>query len=236
MSTSIGTAVVGDPRLKKLRAMQMLEMRLKSHTLQEIADEFRVSIDTVQRHLDWAVREGAIQKHEESILERLVPKAIKAYEKALDADTPDIFVAKDILSHLMKLSERIEKRTEHVEELSLTAWLKTRKATDVGRHDASGARGNDVPGALPVVEVRAEDVRPGEADAGSQDATGAAREDPFRPAGHGDREVPRHAAAGPAEVGPPIDGELVSTEPASAGRADGEASLDAIDTEVVVAP
>lgn len=208
MSTSIGTAVVGDPRLKKLRAMQMLELRLKSHTLQEIADEFRVSIDTVQRHLDWAVREGAIQKHEEAILERLVPKAIKAYEKALDNDTPDIFVAKDILGHLMKLSERVDKRQEHVEELTLNAWIKSRKATDVGRHGntADAAREDSL-----RVAVHDEGPVPGHAPAGPAE-TGEASDREQLPA------ITASASREACEVGVhTVDGEVVGSEAGTAG-------------------
>jgi DNA-binding CsgD family transcriptional regulator len=205
MSTSPGTAVVKHPQTKRLRAMGMLEMRVKSRTLQEIADEYRCSIDTVQRHLEWAAREGNILKHEETILERLIPKAIAAYEKALDNN--DVFVAKDLLGHLMKLSERVDKRQEHVEELSLNAWLKTRKQTDRGR----GGEGDP-------------------------DSTGSEGGDPGYAARNGDIEVRGYAAAGPAEVGPPVDGELVSTLEPAAGRADDEAVIDAIDTEVVVAP
>lgn len=180
--------------------MGMLEHRIKGWTLQEIADEYRCSIDTVQRHLDWGAREGNILKHEETILERLMPKAIKAYEKALDAEVPDIFVAKDLMAHLMKMSERVEKRTEHVEELSLTAWLKTRRQADVGKHsDTAGGEGGD----------------------------------PLHAARTGDIEVRGDAAQGPAEAGPPVDGELVSDVEPAAGGTTGEAGIDAIDTEVV---
>jgi hypothetical protein len=185
--------------------MGMLECRVKGWTMPEIAAEYRCSIDTVERHLEWAVREGQIQKHEETILERLIPKAITAYEKALDRD--DVFVAKDLLGHLMKLSERVDARREHVEELSLTAWLKTRKRTESG-----GVRSPS---------------------AGDQDSADAAREDPLRVAGAGDGEVPGDAEAGPPEAGTVIDAEcvpVVGPEPASA---DGESGFDAVDAEVV---
>lgn len=179
-----------NPETKRLRAMGMLEMRLRNHTLREIADEYRCSTDTVDRHLMWAAREGNILKHEEDILSRLVPKAIATYEKALD--TNDVFVAKDILGMLAKLSERVDKRTEHVEELSLNAWLKTRQRTDAG--------------AIP----------------GSEDPAGRSREDALSSDSRDVGALPGHVPEGPAPVGAVHDAVLVPDGEPPAGRAAGK--------------
>jgi hypothetical protein len=181
--------------------MGMLEHRIKGWTLQEIADEYRCSIDTVQRHLDWGAREGNILKHEETILERLMPKAIKAYEKALDAEVPDIFVAKDLMAHLMKMSERVEKRTEHVEELSLNAWLKTRKATDVGRHATDSESADPLYAARTGDEQVRGDAAQGPAEVGE---TSGREQLPAIPAsaGRADGETGVHV----------VDGEIVDSE------------------------
>jgi hypothetical protein len=113
--------------IKRLRAMMMLEQRVSGVPLLEIAKTFNISQDAVRDNLDWAAREGLIQQHEETILSSLVPKAIAAYEKALTAKDPDVFVAKDVIERMMRIAERIDKKQEHKEEFGLSAFLRLRK-------------------------------------------------------------------------------------------------------------
>lgn len=162
------------PQVKRLRAMQMLEMRVSGKKIVDIAKHFNCSDDTVARTLDWAAREGLIQDAEEKILQGLVPAAIAVYEKALKEG--DTFVAKDILGHLAKISDRVAQRQEHVEELSLAAYLRTRRER---LDDAAGtqAAGEIGPPDITVEAISVDDA-PAKAspvkDSGKRRVSGAA--------------------------------------------------------------
>jgi hypothetical protein len=71
-----------------------------------------------------------------------VPEAIRVYTDALTKNN-DTFVAKDVLTHAMKIADRLAARKEHEEELSLTAWLRTRKEKldDAARATSEGPSG-----------------------------------------------------------------------------------------------
>lgn len=74
-----------DPALRRLRAMRFIEGRLHNMSIGEIAAEFNLSEKTISREIDWAKRHNLVADYEEQILGNLVPKAIKAFEIALDA-------------------------------------------------------------------------------------------------------------------------------------------------------
>jgi transposase-like protein len=77
-------AVIRDPAEKRLRALMMLEMRLKqAASLEEIAKAFNVAPKTVQKNLTWARKAGLIADAEDKILQELVPAAHEALLKAL---------------------------------------------------------------------------------------------------------------------------------------------------------
>lgn len=223
------------PEVKRVRAMGMFELKVKGWTHEEIAAEYRCSTDTVARLLDWAAREGQILKHEEAILDRLMPKAIAVYEKALDNN--DVFVAKDLMATLSRLSERIDKRQEHVEELSLAAYLKTRRRTEnpdrgvgVAVQQQAGVHGPVQP--LEVIEA---EFRAGDDDGTGEDEAGASRLEPLRPDGSGLGEVPRDAEEVPAGTGEDAGAGGVPEESVGAGGADGSAGIAGDDPEAVPA-
>jgi hypothetical protein len=84
-------AVIRDPAERRLRALMMLEYRIKNAaSLEQIAKEFNVAPKTVQKNLTWARRAGLVADAEDKILQELVPAAHEALKKALtvgDAET-----------------------------------------------------------------------------------------------------------------------------------------------------
>lgn len=110
-----------DPELQRARAMAMLKMRMRGLNYAEIAQHFDCSIDTVQRAMSWANRNGLAREYEQSILTDLVPEALKVYSKELA--NGNIRVAKDVLDKMVSLGERFEKREQVQEAQSLGAYL-----------------------------------------------------------------------------------------------------------------
>jgi hypothetical protein len=79
-----GNGIIRDPQQKKLRALLMLEHKVKyTASSQEIATEFNVSIDTVKRTLSWARKAQLSVEVEDRILEELMPLAHEAIKLAL---------------------------------------------------------------------------------------------------------------------------------------------------------
>ena len=77
-------AVIRDPDERRLRALMMLEYRIKNAaSLKQIAKEFNVAPKTVQKNLSWARKAGFVADAEDKILQELVPAAHTAILKAL---------------------------------------------------------------------------------------------------------------------------------------------------------
>ncbi len=111
---SPGYVKVGhSPELYRLRAMEILQLRMRNHTLDTIAKTMGVSVDTVRRSLEYATREGLTKQYESDLISKLVPKALTVLEEALDK-TSDVKVAMHIVDKMVKLGERFAKG-EHVE-------------------------------------------------------------------------------------------------------------------------
>jgi transposase-like protein len=67
-----------DPDLRRLRALRIVEMRIRGKSIPEIAREFGVEDKTVHRDLSWAKKAELVIKAEDKILRELVPAAHKA--------------------------------------------------------------------------------------------------------------------------------------------------------------
>lgn len=77
-------AQVHDPAEKRLRALMMLEMRVRrAASMADIAKEFNVSEDTVRRALTYARQAGLVAEAEDKILQELVPAAHDAILRGL---------------------------------------------------------------------------------------------------------------------------------------------------------
>lgn len=75
---------IRDKDLQRLRALMMVEYKVRNNaTYADLAREFKVSQDTVQRDLTFAKRAGLIVKYEDKILEELVPSALKAIKEGM---------------------------------------------------------------------------------------------------------------------------------------------------------
>jgi len=85
-----------DPDLRRLRALRMIELRIKGNSLKQIAEEFGVSTDTVDRTLSWAKKAELVVEAEDKILRELVPAAQNAILAVL-AGTDDEVKAKTAL-------------------------------------------------------------------------------------------------------------------------------------------
>lgn len=114
--------------------------------MEQIGNEFGCSPDSVARQLKWAAREGLIEDHEERILNDLVPEALRIYSEKMKNDN-DAYLARDVLMILTKLGERVAARREHVEEMTLSAYMRLRKEmTDESANqalpDAKGRAGD----------------------------------------------------------------------------------------------
>ena len=122
----LGAPLVKEPEIRRVRALQMLQRRIAGGTMEQIGQEFGVSPETVSRQLKWAAREGLIEDHEERILNELVPEALRIYSEKMKKEN-DAFMAKDVLMILTKLGDRVAARREHVEEMTLSAYMRLRK-------------------------------------------------------------------------------------------------------------
>ncbi len=79
-----------DPDLRRLRALRMIEMRIKGKTLAEVAKEFGVSKDTVERSLSWAKKAELVVQAEDKILRELVPAATAALRAVLAGENDEV--------------------------------------------------------------------------------------------------------------------------------------------------
>jgi hypothetical protein len=83
-------AVIRDPQLKRLRALMMLDYKLRhSATHAQVGKEFNVSEKTVMKTLTWARRAGLFVEAEDKIVQELVPLAHKAIAVGLEEGGPE---------------------------------------------------------------------------------------------------------------------------------------------------
>lgn len=73
------------PAFRRLRAMKMVEGKvLQNKTTKELAADFNVSVDTVERTLSWAAKADIFGNYEDKIVSELVPLAHNAIRQALE--------------------------------------------------------------------------------------------------------------------------------------------------------
>lgn len=112
-------------QLKRVRAIRMANERIHGVPVKVIAQRYNLDRGTVLKELKYAADNGLIDQLEERILNELVPLAIDTYKEKMREDK-DAFVAKDVLTNLARLSEKMEKRKDKEEGTSLEAYLKIR--------------------------------------------------------------------------------------------------------------
>lgn len=106
----------------RLRAMEMLNLKVQGYTNAKIGERFGVGVDTVRRSLEYAGREGLVKEYENQLIAELIPEAIRVYKEKL-TDENDPYVAKDIIDKLIKLGDRFQIAEAKQEELTLSAYL-----------------------------------------------------------------------------------------------------------------
>lgn len=79
-----------DPELRRLRALGMIDMRIRGKTIREVAEEFGVSDDTVTRTLSWAKKADLIVQAEDRILREIVPAAQAAILAVLQGTDDEV--------------------------------------------------------------------------------------------------------------------------------------------------
>jgi hypothetical protein len=111
----------------RLRAMEMLKMRMMNNSYAEIARHFDTTPTAVQQSLDWAVRQGAVVEHENRIISELAGPAIEVYKRKLSGEDGDPYVAKDVLDKIIKLGDRFEQREQSQQEIGLRSYLEQKR-------------------------------------------------------------------------------------------------------------
>jgi hypothetical protein len=117
-----------EEKIRQLRATKMVEDRVFGLNHKQLAAKYKMSTQTVQKELRYAIDNNLVERLEERILNELVPLAIDTYKKKMQEDT-DAFVAKDVLTNLARLSEKIERR-EETTKYSLKAYLEMKGQTN----------------------------------------------------------------------------------------------------------
>lgn len=79
-------AKINSQTIKRLRATQMLSLRLEGNTIKDIAGKFNCSVDTVIRQLRWAEQNGLVDEATDKIIKDLVPLAHRALEQSLTSE------------------------------------------------------------------------------------------------------------------------------------------------------
>jgi hypothetical protein len=147
--------LVKEEDIKRLRASQMVALRVQGMTLEDIGLQFNCDRNAVARHLAWAGKQGIISGAEERILDELVPLAINTYKTALE--NGDTFAAKHIIDKLGEMAERAEKRQTKGEDRLFEAWMKEReegrRANKSGKDQSAPVDGESRPNPEDVIDA-----------------------------------------------------------------------------------
>lgn len=120
-----------DPEMRRARAMAMVARRIHGASYRDIAAEFNVSIDTVERSLTYAKRAGLIVRYEDKILSELVPGAIDQVKKAItNGDTATAMEVLKGSGMLLKPSEKAKQEAPASEGETLEIYIKRFRGGD----------------------------------------------------------------------------------------------------------
>lgn len=79
-----------DPELRRIRALRMIEMRIKGKSLKEIAAEFNLGTEQVKRTLSWAKKAEIVVEAEDRILREILPAAEEAVKAVLSGINDEV--------------------------------------------------------------------------------------------------------------------------------------------------
>lgn len=125
-------AAVHDPKIRKLRRQQMVMAKVMGLPTQKISEMFNLSRHTVNYEINMAKKDGTLEALNERIITELVPDAIDLYLRKM-REEDDAFVAKDVLKHLERLTNRKdEKEKSQQMQYSMEAYIKSKQQLPSG--------------------------------------------------------------------------------------------------------
>lgn len=110
--------------MRRLRALKMVEAKaIQGKNNTELAEQFGVTVRTIERTLTWAEHANIFAEYEDRILSGLVPLAYDAVEAALREGNSK--VALDILkgTRLLRTSERAASASQQAREDDLADYI-----------------------------------------------------------------------------------------------------------------
>jgi hypothetical protein len=117
---------VNESPLYRLRALQMIQLRLRGKSLVAIGKEFGVSEQTVRRSLNWAERTGLVESFEDQILQELVPEAMKTIKAAIQGNNVD--AALEVFKGVGLLKKHSDKTVTPGAAENLDDYLRNKRA------------------------------------------------------------------------------------------------------------
>jgi DNA-binding transcriptional regulator LsrR (DeoR family) len=124
---------LNDPEMRKFRRQQMVMSRVMGMNNKQIGKIFNLTGATVAQEINKAKKEGVLDSLNERILDELVPDAIAVYKKKL-LEEDDAFVAKDVLKHLERLTNRKdEKEKSESVQYSMQAYIQSKQQLPNGQ-------------------------------------------------------------------------------------------------------
>jgi hypothetical protein len=126
-----GRPIVFDKPFREAQTKVIAAKRIVGQSIEDIAKEHNMHPMTVKRRLQQAKREGILEDIVDGVVEKLLPLALKAYEKALEEG--DLAAARDVMHGLgiLRKDGRRESVSEgEAAELTLRVWRQRRRAFD----------------------------------------------------------------------------------------------------------
>ena len=121
-----------DPKIRKLRRQQLVMAKVMGLPTDKISEMFNISRHTVNHEINMARKDGTLEALNERIINELVPDAIELYLKKM-REEDDAFVAKDVLKHLERLTNRKdEKEKQQQVQYSMEAYIKSKQQLPSG--------------------------------------------------------------------------------------------------------
>lgn len=102
----------------------MMALRIRGSSYRDIATEFNVSEDTVERTLSFAKKAGLIASFEDRILQELMPAAIETYKKAME--NGNVAIATEVFKgtgFLLKPQEKAKTPVAEAEDSTLEIYI-----------------------------------------------------------------------------------------------------------------
>jgi hypothetical protein len=122
-----------DSALRKQQGKLILARRLSGESVGSLAENFRLSEDTIARRLREAVREANIEGAKDRVIDELLGSAIEAFKVLLAQG--DYNAARDVLQGLGVLPKNGPPQTDASVkvEMTLDQWREMRKRSDEER-------------------------------------------------------------------------------------------------------